>query len=422
MFIRDHYLVQLLAWVLLHFAWQGVFILLSSRAFDFALRRSPASFRYRVFCLHLIALGIAPLLTLLISHRAVASGVPLASGSSVVLGVASPGLSALLFPPSHLLARALPYVLVCWTVGILLGAALVLGGIARCSRLRCVCWERGGLPEVIEELTRRLRIRVPPIVFEADVDSPFVVGVRQPRLVLPRKIEQRLAPEELRAILAHELAHVKRRDYRSNLLQTTLALLLWPHPAAWMIWVQLRHEREASCDEAAVQICGSALPLARGLYRLAVKARPLYAALSLAAGPVEQRVRRLLDGKQPSAPVVSWVPPAFAMVALAVTTSLLAQALPSDTATRNALIVSPFGPTIVVQAHDPAGSFRMQLRGGRVLGMSIENESIPPERVIQQGDSVQVLGPSGQELLAVHVDPRGRISWRPRAAQPRSTF
>jgi hypothetical protein len=265
-------------------------------------------------------------------------------------------------------------------------------------------------------------MKTPPAVLEAEVDSPCVVGARQQRLILPRKIEHRLPPEELRAILAHELAHVKRSDYRSNLLHNVLVLFLWPHPAAWMIRAQLRHEREACCDEAAVQVCGSALPVARALYRMAVKVQRFDAAVPAAAGPLERRLQRLLNPNPPSAPIVLWVAPVLAMMALAVTTSLLAQTLPADAATRRALMASPLGPTIFVRAEDPAGSFRVRLRGGRVLGVAIENESIPPEQVIQQGNSVRVLGRSGQELLALQVDPRGGISWNARAERAPSAF
>ncbi len=255
MFTTDDYLVQLLAWVLLHFAWQGVFIIVSLRTCDYVLRESPASLRYRVFCVHLAALGVAPLVTLLVSHQAVASGVPLeAAGSSGAMGSLFSGLPSLLLPPFHWLVRAMPYVLLFWTVGILIGACLLLGGHARCARLQGVCRKRGRLTDLIDELARKMRMKTPPAVLEAEVDSPFVVGVRKQRLILARKIEHRLPPEELRAILAHELAHLKRSDYRSNLLQTVLALLLWPHPAAWMIRAQLRHEREACCDEAAVRL------------------------------------------------------------------------------------------------------------------------------------------------------------------------
>jgi hypothetical protein len=155
---------------------------------------------------------------------------------------------------------------------------------------------------------------------------------------------------------------------------------------------------------------------------MAVKGQPLDMAVAAASGPLARRLERLLSANPPAAPGLSWIAPAFAIVALALATSRLAQTLGADAATREALIASSLGPTISVRATDPAGSFRVKLRRGRVLGVSIENESIPAQRVIQQGRTVRVLSGAGQELLALQVDPRGGISWHPRARRGPSSL
>lgn len=422
MFTPD-YVGQLLAWALLHFAWQGLFIVISSRVCDFVLHKSTSPFRYRVFCLHFAALGIVPFLTLLVSHRALAAADPVSgSGSPGPFGLPFSWFRSLLLPPFHLLVTALPCILALWMVGVLVGGWLVLRGPARYCRLQRLYPNSGTLANIIDDLVRKLGIRTRLTVLEAEVTSPFIIGMRKPRLVLPWNIEQQLTPEELRAILAHELAHVKRSDYCSNFLQMLLLVLLWPHPAAWILWAQLRREREACCDEASVQLCGSAVPLARALYRLAVKAPPFDIVVAAAAGSLEVRMQRLLAANRSSSSGLSVAAPALAMVALALSTTFVAQTLRADEATRIALVASRFGPTISIRAHDPAGLFFVRLRGGRVLGVSIGDESIPPAQVIQQGNSVRILDRSGLEVLAIRVDPRGGIAWQPRAEQSHSTF
>ena len=423
MFVLDAYLAQLTAWVLLHFAWQGVFVILSLRGANVFLRESTSTFRYRVFRVHLIALVAAPLLTLLISHDAVASAAPAGTpGPHHTVASLPAWLPSLLLPPFHLLVGAVPYILALWTGGAVIGAGLLLGGHLRSCFLRRFYPGRHGWIEVAGGLARSLGIKTPPAILEGEVGSPFVFGVRKQRLVLPRRMEQQLPPEEFRAILAHELAHVKRSDYASNLVQTAVAIMLWPHPAAWIVRAQLRHEREACCDEVAIQLCGSAAPLARALYRLSADALPYRHAVPALGGPLEFRLQRLLSARRASPSLLSGAPSVFALSALALATVLLAQTLPTDAATRTAMIASPFGPTILVRAHDPAGAFLVQLRRGRVLGVSIAEKSIPSAQIIQEGDSVRVLDSSGRDILDLRVDARGGIAWNSRSEGPQATF
>lgn len=423
MFTPDNYFVQLFAWALLNFIWQGVFIIVSLYLCDFIFRKSSSSFRYGVFRVHLVGLCAAPVVTVLASHRAVVSGATVGpsggagSLASTVSWMSSASLSLL-----SLLVKALPYILLFWVAGIFIGACFLLGERLRDCRMQRLYPQRGRLRGVIHDLAQKLNIK-PPMIFEAEIASPFVAGVRKQRLVLPERIEEQLGLEELRGVLAHELAHVKRADYRSNLLHAVFVLLLWPHPAAWILWAQLRHEREVCCDEAAVQLCGSAAPLARGLYHLAVNVQqPFRMSVSASAGSLEVRLQRMLNANRPSTPKLLRAAPAAAMIALTLATAFAARTITSDMATRRALIISPFGPTISIRAHDPAGVFYVQLHRGRVSGVSIGNERIPTKQVVQQGESVRVIDRYGKDLLDLQVNPAGGISWYPRAPQGHSSF
>ena len=61
------------------------------------------------------------------------------------------------------------------------------------------------------------------------------------------------------AILAHELAHVRRHDYLVNLIQSAVETLMFYHPATWWISNRIREERENRCDDVATQLCGDVL-------------------------------------------------------------------------------------------------------------------------------------------------------------------
>jgi hypothetical protein len=105
-----------------------------------------------------------------------------------------------------------------------------------------------------------------------------------------------LAPEQVEALLAHELAHVRRHDYLVNVLQGIAESLLFYHPAVWWISNQIRAEREHCCDDLAVAASGDVLVYARALAELE-SMRPAHfkAALSANDGSLLRRIRRLTN-------------------------------------------------------------------------------------------------------------------------------
>ena len=87
----------------------------------------------------------------------------------------------------------------------------------------------------------------------------------------PRRVDDGAHPEAMRAILAHELAHVRRHDYVVNLAQMAVEALLFFNPAVWWLGRQARVEREACCDAVAVGITGRPLEYSRVLTDWAVR-------------------------------------------------------------------------------------------------------------------------------------------------------
>ena len=99
-------------------------------------------------------------------------------------------------------------------------------------------------------------------------DAPSVVGWLRPAILIPAAALAGLNAAQLQAILAHELAHIRRHDYLVNMLQTVVETLLFYHPAVWWVSSRMRHERELCCDDLAVRHCGDAIGYARALTRL----------------------------------------------------------------------------------------------------------------------------------------------------------
>jgi hypothetical protein len=103
--------------------------------------------------------------------------------------------------------------------------------------------------------------------------------------------------EELEAVIAHELGHIRRQDYLWNLTQTVVESVLFFHPAVWWLSRTVRERREVCCDEIAVQSCGGPAVYARALLRLeeqrTVELR-LAMALGGCGGSLLGRVKKVL--------------------------------------------------------------------------------------------------------------------------------
>jgi hypothetical protein len=153
-------------------------------------------------------------------------------------------------------------------------------------------------PEVEASLTRlavALRVSRPVRLLEsALVEVPTCIGWLRPLILLPASTLAGLSMQQLELLLAHELAHVRRRDYLVNLLQAAAETLLFYHPAVWWVSHRMRVEREHCCDDLAVAACGDALGYARALATLEERRSPAPALAMAADGAsLVARVRRL---------------------------------------------------------------------------------------------------------------------------------
>src|SRR5205085_7690670 len=104
-------------------------------------------------------------------------------------------------------------------------------------------------------------------------------------------------PQQLEAVLAHELAHVRRHDYLVNVVQTGVETLLFYHPAVWWVSRQIRAEREHVCDDMAVRVTGDAMTYPRALTRIERlrTTTPLFV-MAADGGSRRTRVSRLVEG------------------------------------------------------------------------------------------------------------------------------
>lgn len=142
-----------------------------------------------------------------------------------------------------------------WLAGIwLAGAAWMLARLVLVTRrfrraVRRSCRiPSPGVLTLLEEAAAAFKMETPETVETPLADSPAVTGLRHPLVVLPCGLEERFTRDEIRFLLLHELAHIRRGDLWTDLLAGILRAVHWFNPVLWFAFARMRHDREAACD------------------------------------------------------------------------------------------------------------------------------------------------------------------------------
>jgi hypothetical protein len=139
-----------------------------------------------------------------------------------------------------------------WIGGVVLLAVRVIASSVRLSRAvgRTEVVADGRVIALLEACCAEAGVRRAPGVRSLPArGGPALVGFWRPVILLPPGVVDGMSDGELRLILLHELAHVRRRDVLVNWLGTLVAVVHWPNPAAWWVMARMRFERELACDE-----------------------------------------------------------------------------------------------------------------------------------------------------------------------------
>lgn len=173
-------------------------------------------------------------------------------------------------------------------------------------RKSCIPIDPSELDPVLQRtLQQHGRRRQIALCNSEQVRVPTAVGLVKPAILIPHSLMCELSPGELNQVVLHELAHFRRWDDWTSLIQQALTALLFFHPAVWWIEKKLGLEREMACDDAVVAETASPRAYAECLARLAEKSfvtRSIALAQSV-LGKVRQmsaRVARILDVNRPA--------------------------------------------------------------------------------------------------------------------------
>jgi len=296
-------------------------VLLVAFAATMTLRRASAALRHLIWTCAFACLLALPLLDWSAPKWRVAVPAPIAP---VIAVVADEGAPASV--PSITSRRPFNFVAV-WVAGVALAFARLLISLVKLKRIalraRPAEWHRS--PD--------LRL------FESDdIDIPITFGILRPTIVFPRSAAN-WPRERLRLVLAHELAHVRRRDCLTQLLAEALCAVYWFHPLVWLAAAQFRKERERACDDAVLNQGTKSSDYAEHLLGVVrsvqTKGAPIAMAISINSHDLQERLKAVLKPHVNRSAATPRLAVAIALIALCVVIPIATMRAQSPAGTGN---------------------------------------------------------------------------------------
>ncbi len=295
-------LMSAVGWTLVHFLWQGALIGFATALALTLLCNARPQLRYLAACGGLLACVAWPAADLCLQlGRGGAVAGTLGSSVGVVMDSAAtsaPGVLAWLQANMQWLVGA-------WAscaLALALRMALGLLWLGHAGRSNAVDAEWQACVDRLARLAgvaRSVRLRVVD-----HLASPITAGWWRPVVLVPAALISGMPADLLEALLAHEIAHIKRHDYLVNLLQNVVEALLFYHPAVWWISSRIRAEREQIADDLAARQLGEPRRLARALSELEkLQFSPHHLAQAANGGDLFARIQRLV---RPDAQALNW--------------------------------------------------------------------------------------------------------------------
>ena len=288
-------------WALVRFVWQGALLGCMCAVLLMAARNRSPQLRYLVACGSLAACAALPLFDIWQACHA-GPNFTLAANEGMAAEMTDLEVEQNLF---SLVGSNMKLLVLIWSVSVGVLALRLGGGLFWISRTFGAGREDAQLQASLDRMAARMgvpkavRLRVADGLF-----SPVAAGIWRSTVVVPVALIAGMPPELLDALLAHELAHIRRHDYLVNLLQNVVETLLFYHPAVWWISRRIRVERELIADALAAKAIGEPRRLALALSELE-KFQLTQHNLAPAAngGVLMQRIKKLVS---PEVQAINW--------------------------------------------------------------------------------------------------------------------
>ena len=268
----DPNIAYALGWTIIHSFWQASLIaLLMSLVHRFGIHKS-ATFKYGVSVISLILVFIASAITFgtyFLGNHNPSELIGVFEITQAQLGTTVD--NSMLSRVQEFFTENIGRINVIWAIGVTLFLARFLFSYAYTKYLQntAIFSNVISLKQTLNRVKINLSIsKAIGIGESAKIDVPLVIGHLKPLILFPVGIVNMLTTAEVEAIITHELAHVKRFDYLTNILLTLVEILFYFHPAVWWISANVKAERENACDDYALSHNVDKVVYAKALVKL----------------------------------------------------------------------------------------------------------------------------------------------------------
>lgn len=397
-----------IGWTLIHFLWQGLLLAALLSAIQPFCRSAIA--RHNCALAILVMMAWTPVVTFLFLHDFGKTGGAYFREDTVT------------GPLSQTPAFAPDWLAVLWLAGIAVMSLRALGGwyLVQSRRRLATLPVPADLLRRCHKLQCRMAVASPVrFALSRRIDVPMVIGWLRPVILIPVSALAGLSPQQLDALILHELAHIRRLDTVTNILLVAVETILFYHPAVWWVSRRVRIEREHCCDDFAVSACGDAVMYVEALTSLETRKAAGRMALAANGGKLKARAARLLDAQVETSRFSLSAVTGFVLLGLVAASVAMAQtkmtqapgAYPSTD--KNPVMLRPIMETRQLPPY-PRESLAFKEEGRVLVEVTVATDGTVSQAV--------VVGPSGHQRLdaAAANFVKGYWRWHPatRAGKP----
>jgi len=272
--------INAIGWTIFHSIWQAVIAAILVGSILITCNQKSARIRYNLTLTAIFILFAASIVTFYKVYNSIepepvhlkTNNLVLNSDKITGLTAISPTNETEIFDNiKNLFNRYLPFIVIGWLLGVIIFSFRIMGGLLYVQRLRKIGLKT---PDeqwqvILNNISRKINLKCVVNIFESSlIKIPVAIGYFKPIILFPLGILSCMPQNQVEAIIAHELAHIKRNDFIVNLIQTFIEAFFFYHPAIWWISSVINRERENCCDDIAIDYCLDSTVFSKALFNL----------------------------------------------------------------------------------------------------------------------------------------------------------